>query len=613
MKRVRITGVGLAALAGLSAATAAMALELEPSPDPGQWDRLGATTSTTTSPFAVRNVYALPGATKPTQVKVGRLIVFGDSFSDANFASGSGRPYSNWAQKLVQLKVATTLEDYAVSGSKARDDNGGNRLSQQVDRFLATDPTYAANDLAVVFIGYNDVGFRPNLEASEAGFQTQVKRLLDTGLRNNYRRLFVPVLFDNSKAPGNGTFPSFTPTRDNVKEWKSFLEDYGNRVGRVVLVDLFTAFDRVFTYPDRFGLTNVTTADPDNSGTTALWDDDLHFGSRGHSLIAQVFRHYLTRGWDWANTLAKGPDQVRRLKKDIDAGLVMRLDGAPEDGAPMLQAFPVGDAYWHAAALDDTTLAGGAGPADGGWGMDLRLDADTRIGLVLAQYDDFGGWSDGGASSSSSADARSYAVYLDHRLAGFALQSLVAFSDQHYVTSSSSDLTAVSGHGSFDGRTLTASQRVGRPLEVGDALVTPWLELAHTRQSAKDYTTSDPLVSDTTYSVPEIGETSLALGLDAVSPVIPLGNSARLQLRGGLALEASLDRDDYEITMRETAFDNYSYTETVPQEQRRSLSLSLGAAVAVGDTVRLDLGYGATDDSAAGLDHALRFNVSWRF
>jgi hypothetical protein len=613
MTPCRLAGPALAALTGLMATSAAAALEFERSPTLEAWDRLGASATTTSRElFAVRNVYAPPGARSYSDVRIGRLVVFGDSYSDVNFGPAQDR-YSNWAQKAVLGRLVTTLDSYAVAGAKAREDGGFDNLSDQIARFLATAPEYGPSDAVAIFIGYNDIGFKPNLDESMRNFKLHVRRLLDSGVRDEQRRLFLAVPFDLSRAPGNGSFPNFTPTRANAYRWKLFLEDYANDRNRIVLVDLFTAFDRVFADPETYGLTNVTTPDPANSGRTALWDDELHFGGRGHNLIFQVFRHYLTRGWDWANTLEAGADQVRQLRRDINAGIVMRLDEPVDDGAPLLRAFAVGDAYWQAVGLGQTPSGADQPDGDGGWGMDLRLDEDTRLGLVLARYDQTVDWGDAGLSGSASTEGRSVAFYLDHRLAGLELRGLVAVSDDRYETSSFVDLTDSRGGGSFDGRTITASQRLARPLDLGSALLTPWVELAHTRQSVDDYTVTSPLVSDLTYSTPDLTETAIGLGLDAISAMIPLGETAGLQLRGAVGIELGLKRQDYEIEIREAAFDGYSRTERIERGQRRTLSLSLGAAVALGDDGRLELGYGAADDAETGVDHALRLDLSWRF
>ncbi len=47
--------------------------------------------------------------------------------------------------------------------------------------------------------------------------------------------------------------------------------------------------------------------DPARTATTALFWDADHFGERGYGLIAEIYRHHLTWGWDRDDAPTGGP------------------------------------------------------------------------------------------------------------------------------------------------------------------------------------------------------------------------------------------------------------------------------------------------------------------
>ncbi len=614
MHRNRLIDRLAASAAGITlllATASAQAIELVSSPALAGLTRLGAAASVAPRPFTVRNVYAKAGATRNTDVEVGRLILFGDSYTDLAFSVG----YSNWAEQLERSGFVGELESYAIAGGKARPEAGPKPLSVQIDNFLATSPTFAGNDLTAVFLGFNDVGFNTDMATSNAAFTAQTQRLLTAGTTKNDRRLFLVNLFDNTRAPGNnppGTFPSFSPERVDVTRWNRNLEAFANTRNRIVVVDLFTAFEKVFANPERYGLTNITTPDLVASKTTALWRDEIHFGARGHQLISQVFRHYLTRAWDWSNTLDAGAEARARLKKDIEAGLVLRLDQQQPDESA-LRLFPIGDAAYAAAgAFDETATVdprtGRDGFGDGGLGLDMALGPDTSLGLVYGVYDET---VDGDSELSSEVDARSLAVYLRRHWAGLDWRTLVAHSEDRYDSEIHAGFGTATGDGDTNGRSTTLSQRAEKRLETGLGLVAPWVELTHSIQQVDGYTVSHPLVSDTTYSGVRVQDTVLGLGISAIAWPMALSPDSSLTLRGGLAYEIDLARDDYELTISEA--NGSRNRETIERPERNTLVLSLGAALAVGDDAALDLGYEVADQTGSDPEHALRLAFTWRF
>jgi phospholipase/lecithinase/hemolysin len=77
--------------------------------------------------------------------------------------------------------------------------------------------------------------------------------------------------------------------REQTRQLDGFIRSVASRAHASV-VDLFAVFDRVVANPGAEGFTNVTTADHARSGTTALYDDSVHFGRHGQAIIARAIR-----------------------------------------------------------------------------------------------------------------------------------------------------------------------------------------------------------------------------------------------------------------------------------------------------------------------------------
>ena len=166
-----------------------------------------------------------------------------------------------------------------------------------------------------------------DLAAGRAGYRAGIDRLVAAGAAGSDRKLFVTLLTDWTRSPGISS-----DFRGRVDDWNGFVSGIANGNDNIIAVDLFTVFEKIYDDPGRFGFTNVSTADAGRSSTDALFFDQLHFGDRGQDIIARVYRHYLTRAWDWANTLDSGGSSARQLNRDIDNGLlVLGLDDTTAD------------------------------------------------------------------------------------------------------------------------------------------------------------------------------------------------------------------------------------------------------------------------------------------
>ena len=137
------------------------------------------------------------------------------------------------------------------------------------------------------------------------------------GAADENRRLFVTQLHDWSKNPGVQD-----STHDQVVAWNAYIAGIANSNPNIIAVDMYTAFERIFANPKAFGFNNVSTPDASRSAIDALFHDTTHFGTRGQTVIARVYEHYLTRGWEWSNTVAAGAESARRLGAEVDSGIL---------------------------------------------------------------------------------------------------------------------------------------------------------------------------------------------------------------------------------------------------------------------------------------------------
>ena len=88
-------------------------------------------------------------------------------------------------------------------------------------------------------MGYNDL--RGDIAAAEQGDLTGVDRLVVGGAAADNRRLFVTLLHDWNRNPRtNGV------TRQQVVDWNSFVAGVANSNDKIIAVDLFTAFNRIY-------------------------------------------------------------------------------------------------------------------------------------------------------------------------------------------------------------------------------------------------------------------------------------------------------------------------------------------------------------------------------
>jgi hypothetical protein len=385
---------------------------------------------------------------------------------------------------------------------------------------------------------------------------------------------------------------------------------------------MFTAFERIAADPARYGLTNVTDAvGPGDDASTYLYTDGEHFSARGQEIIAQVYNHYLTRGWDLANTLQGSTANRDQLNSDVDDRLaeLAALDG----GKAGFSTFFVGDD--RAAAFDNYDIEMGdpsrsgfaqlsqSARADAGIGLNYALNGTTRLGVVMSRYDGDDDYGNGALSTNLGTESDAVSLFVDTKAGPFSLRTKASFANDTYEKVTFDDVVGESHGASHDGRTMSVSQTASTAHRVGKAWLQPWVNLTHTRQEIDGYTISNPYVSDLTYSGAETSETLASIGLNATADRLALSSSAGVTFSGGLSYTRSLGMDDYEVTVREEALKGLKQTETVERADVETVGIRLSSVFDMGDAVSLSADYALTKQLGFETDHAVTARFNYRF
>lgn len=228
-----------------------------------------------------------------------RLVVFGDSYSTANF------PFPVWPELLRRWGVVEAVRSYAMAGATA----GPSFLASPSRRTFtgqllahARDGGSAAGDVTIVYFGYNDLRAGDPRRAA-ADYASHVRNLVRLGAARPPGRLLLTLIHDRSRNPDR-----YGVERADVLAWNRAVAQLAASLPHAETIDLLTPFDLVFAEPGRFGLGVVDRALPD--APDALFHDGSHVGRRGQEIIAKVIRWHLARPpgvpGDLAGELAAG-------------------------------------------------------------------------------------------------------------------------------------------------------------------------------------------------------------------------------------------------------------------------------------------------------------------
>ncbi|MEZ5823808.1 MAG: hypothetical protein R3C97_03405 [Geminicoccaceae bacterium] len=189
---------------------------------PGDGVGGGAGGGTPVVDFTVPNAYAVYGESNATEI--GKLNVFGDSYSAENAKNNA--KFDTWAERMVARTDGGSLNSFAkgeasanstnvyynpdpVTGIDPEGDDPNNTLKNQVDRFEAAGGGFAANDLTVVYMGYNDVNMLwddpskgiSKLTSALNDYETELDRLIAGGATVGDRKVFLTLIHDWNATP----------------------------------------------------------------------------------------------------------------------------------------------------------------------------------------------------------------------------------------------------------------------------------------------------------------------------------------------------------------------------------------------------------------------------
>ncbi|MEZ5662309.1 MAG: GDSL-type esterase/lipase family protein [Burkholderiaceae bacterium] len=570
------------------------------------------------------NPFAPAGARSYDEVHVGTLRVFGDSYTSIDYTQSRGT--SNWAVELQTRGRTTGLENYAIGGAKAAK-GASIAFDRQLDTFGATGTPIANGDLSIVYFGYNDIGRHgssDNLRAARAGYYDGVNRLIAAGATNDKNRIFLTQIHDWSRNPRNDP-----GTASQVVAWNNFVGEQANANPNIVAVDLYTVFNRIYEDPAKYGFANVTSVNYYGSFTDALYQDPQHFGSRGQAIISRTFEHYLTRGWEWANTVAAGAEAAARLNKDIDDELLVLTYAdrvKPQTGLRVhalgsLKQAATGTASDATAALrarfNGGNTSGSSDPDRQGFAFSYRPHGETgqkagRFGMAFTSSQTPRYFSDRFSPLAQKNEFNTTSVYWQQRFGDLDFTAHAAHLRTSYENYKYDDLLNDRFTNSGTGTTWSFEQKLRHTSRQGGVWVSPWMSLTHLSHQLDPMLGHSLYTSDIQYTAQRNGQWNTAIGLDLQSDPIGLGRQRSLRLSAGLVHRVSLQRDPVQVVMRETGGFGAVQRESISLPTTRQTQFQLNAQLQL--TPRVDmLATFATDSSEPDNGQSLSLLARLRF
>lgn len=551
---------------------------------------------------SVVNPYSASGGSALGEVKVNTMRVFGDSYSDPAFLNTIGT--INWPSEMRARGTVSQTDNYALGGARAS--YGEERaFDQQINTWQRANKPIGDGDLTVVYLGHNDMGRLGspdnNLTNAKTGYTDGVNRLIAAGAANENRRLFVTQLHDWGAAPGVSSLAS-----SQVIGWNNYIASIANATPNVIAVDMYTVFQRIFTDPAKYGFTNVTTANLSRSGIDALFADETHFGSRGEDIITRVYQHYLTRGWDWANSVSAGADAASRLNQDIDNGtLVLNVAGQKtlQTGFRLL---PLGLQSQQAFGFTPrnskvfqpfSTYNTGATSAPSGLALDMNLGSDPsgnsgRFGVAVFQQDQAQYLSTTAMGNSKQFTSDAVSLYWNKPVSGWLLSSQLSQLNLSFSGNAQDTLVQRTLENSSKGNTWSFENKLRYPMRSGMFSVTPWMSLTSQTHTLNPSLMSTLYTSDVMFSSNRVNEWLTGVGVDLQSDPLALGGNKKLQFGASLNHTSSLSRDSVTVSMQEAIAPGVVQREIFPLAKIERTQLGLQAALSVAKNVQFTATYG---------------------
>ncbi|AOW12669.1 hypothetical protein LPB72_16715 [Hydrogenophaga crassostreae] len=550
---------------------------------------------------AVSSPFSSDGGSALGSVHVNTMRVFGDSYSDPSFTGSLGT--INWSQQLQARGLVQENDNFAIGGARAS--SGEVRaFDQQINKALSRNKPIADGDLTVVYLGHNDIGRTGSpdgLVKATAGYQTGIARLVAAGAAEDNRRIFVTQLSNWGRSPGVSD-----GTDGQVRMWNSVLEGIANGNKNIIAVDMYTPFERVFADPKAYGFTNVTTASPSRAAIDALYQDEIHFGSRGQEIITRVYQHYLTRGWDWANSITAGAQASEQINKDIDDGtLVLGLAGQ-HNLKYGFRLLPLGMSESNALTLRPQTStvfrpfasstafeqSGPSGLAlDTGLGSEAKPDGG-RIGVAVYQYQQTNGLDAAQERYGRTYTANALSLFWHQPINDLSFSSKLSHLNLQFDSQARDDMVNLSLQNRSTGDTWSLENTLRYPLTSTGWDFTPWVSFTGQTHNLNSANVKSLYTTDVRYGSNQMRELLTGLGIDVQSKPIYLSGGKTLRWGGSLNHVTSLYRDAIRVSMEELGTPGLVQTEEFASPHINRTQLALQATLDVAKQVQLRATYG---------------------
>lgn len=550
---------------------------------------------------SVANPYSSSGGSSLGEVHVNTMRVFGDSYSDPNFTNSIGT--INWATQMQGRGTVTKSDIYAIGGARASYGEA-RAFDKQIDNWKNRGSAIADRDLTVVYLGHNDMGRNGspdnNLTNAKKGYSDGVARLIAAGAAADNRRLFVTQLHDWGRGPGVSSLAS-----QQVIGWNNYIASVANATPNVIAVDMYTVFQRVFNEPGKFGFNNVSTANPSRSAVDTLYHDATHFGNRGQDIITRVYQHYLTRGWDWANSVSAGADSAGRINQDIDNGTLVLSMAEQKTLQPGFRLLPLGlregDAFQFNARnsrVFQPFAQTPQGSAPTGLAFDMRVGSadnaqSSRMGIAVFQQDQAKYLSTTEQRNSKQYTSDAVSLYWNKPVSGWVMSSQVSHLDLKFASHAQDGLVRRTLENRQSGSTWSFENKMRYPMRGDFFSVTPWVSLTNQSHSLDPALTSTLYTTDVLFSSNRVNEWLSGIGVDLQTDPISLSGQRKLRFGGSLHHTYSLSRDTVTVSMRESGSPNVVQREIFPLSKVERTQLGLQATMDVARHLQFSATYGA--------------------
>jgi hypothetical protein len=338
----------------------------------------------------------------------------------------------------------------------------------------------------------------------------------------------------------------------------------------------------------------------------ALYLDDIHLGSRGQDIIARVYQHYLTRGWDWANSVSAGAEAAGRINEDIDGGtLVLNVSGQQQLQAG-LRLVPLGVSSQQAFGFKARNSKvfqpfsndnADSASAPRGLALDIGLGTNEsghggRLGVAVFQQDQTRYLSTTAQGNSKQFTSDALALYWNKPVSGWVLSSQLSQLNLNFSGNAQDTLVQRTLENNSKGNTWSFENKVRYPLRSGVFNVTPWMSVTSQSHTLNPTVMSTLYTTDVAFSSNRVNEWLTGVGVDVQSDAMPLGANKSLQFGASLNHTASLSRDAVTVSMQEAGSPGVVQRELFPLAKVERTQLGLQAALNLAKNLQVTATYG---------------------